>query len=48
MENEYLVCIDNSHKNHLYESINKVELTISKQYKVIIYEYHLLSIEGKY
>ena len=34
-EDKYLVCIDNSNTIMLRESINKIELTIGKSYKVL-------------
>jgi len=34
-EDKYLVCIDNSNTIMLHESINPVNLTIGKSYKII-------------
>jgi hypothetical protein len=35
MKGEYLVCIDNSNTIMFHESINPIELTIGKSYKVL-------------
>lgn len=46
-EDKYLVCIDNSNTIMLHESINKIELTIGKSYKVLN-ESHYMITDGFY
>ena len=46
-EDKYLVCIDNSNTTMLHESINKIELTIGKSYKVLN-ESHYMITNGFY
>ncbi len=46
-EDKYLVCIDNSNTIMLRESINKIELTIGKSYKVLN-ESHYMITNGFY
>lgn len=47
MKNKYLICIDNNNKGMFHESINKVELTIGKSYKVLN-ESHYIITDGFY
>jgi len=47
MKNKYLICIDNNNKGMFHESINKVELTIGKSYKVLN-ESHYMITDGFY
>lgn len=47
MKGEYLVCIDNSNTIMFHESINPIELTIGKSYKVLN-ESHFMISNGEF
>lgn len=48
MKDKYLICIDNNNKGMFHESINKVELTIGKSYKVLNESHFMISNGGFY
>ena len=43
MKGEYLVCIDNSNTGMFHETINTIELTIGKSYKVLNESHFMIS-----